>query len=74
MPNDSNQNSYPITGYQAHHIKDVSVYYKLSLHVTILELNIPQTATITIEVHDNEQKKSPDPHNTEHIQTTKKET
>ena len=59
MPNDSNQNSYPITGYQAHHIKDVSVYYKLSLHVTILELNIPQTATIAIEVHDNEQKNHP---------------
>jgi hypothetical protein len=34
------------------------VYYKLSLHVTIL-LNIPQTATITIEVHDNEQKNRP---------------
>jgi hypothetical protein len=60
LQDDTNQNSYPIEHYTAHHKKDITTYTKNNMHVTTEEdIEIPQAATIILQIHKNKQKNNP---------------
>jgi hypothetical protein len=60
LPDDINQSSFPIDGYEPKHKLDLTIYYKQNLHVSFLDhINIPQAATIILQIHNNERKTNP---------------
>jgi hypothetical protein len=56
---DTNPNSFPINGYYHKHIPDITVYYKTSIHISFLDIIIPQAATIILQIHKTERKTDP---------------
>jgi len=57
---DTNPNSYKLEGYEPVHTTDVTVYYKHSLFAKILpNVEIPQAASIILQIHSNEQLTNP---------------
>jgi hypothetical protein len=59
LPNTVNPNSYQIKGYKHKHTQDVTVYHNNNLYVTYLDIDIPQSASITLQTHNNKQANSP---------------
>jgi hypothetical protein len=60
LTDDINPNSFPINGYSQKHKYDITIYHKHNLHISYLDhINIPQAATIILQIHSTERKTDP---------------
>jgi hypothetical protein len=60
LTDDTHPNTHPLDTYNHKHAKDISVYYKQNMYVTLTDdIDIPGAATIILQIHGNEQKNNP---------------